>query len=185
MIIAFVERSDADVYQRRPVHPARRDREKGAKTAMIYLQSALQRVGFPLAFILFILTHPYHLDCCARRLLSLQPDFMAQKSAIEEIVEAESHMVLFFPKFHCELNHIEYFWSHSKRYARENCNYKIEGLRKTVPASLAHVANSTILACYNSCLRKMDLYRTGVIYGSGEWRELTSHQKPYVRGDDR
>jgi hypothetical protein len=74
----------------------RRDREKGAKTAMIYLQSALQRAGFPLAFILlFILTHPYHLDCCARRLLSLQPDFMAQKSAIEEIVEAESHMVLF------------------------------------------------------------------------------------------
>jgi hypothetical protein len=47
---------------------ARRDREKGAKTAMIYFQSALQRVGFPLAFILlFILTHPYHLDCCAAR----------------------------------------------------------------------------------------------------------------------
>jgi hypothetical protein len=110
---------------------------------------------------------------------------MAQKSAIEETVEAQSHTVLFFPKFHCELNHIEYFWSQAKRYARENCIYKIEGLRDTVPASLAHVANSTILGCYSSCLKKMELYRTGIIYGSGEWKKLTSHQKPYLPGDDR
>jgi hypothetical protein len=127
------------------------------------------------------------LDCCARRLLSLQPDFMAQRCEIEEILEAEPHQhkVLYYPKFHCELNHIEYFWCHSKRLARENCNYTIDGLRSNVPTSLASIASKTILGNYNSCLKKMELYRQGVAYGSGEWKSLTSHQKAYVPGDDR
>jgi len=128
------------------------------------------------------------LDCCARRLLSLQPDFMAQVCEIQEIIETASgnlHRAVFYPKFHCELNHIEYFWCHSKRHARENCDYTIEGLRENVPAALAHISNDTILACFNSCMRKMELYRQGVAYGSGEWKKLTSHQKPYQPGDDR
>ena len=63
-------------------------------------------------------------------------------------------IVVYARKFHCGLNHIEYFWCHSKRYARENCDYTIEGLREHAPASLAHVRNSTILACYWSCIKK-------------------------------
>jgi transposase len=110
---------------------------------------------------------------------------MEQKGEIEEVLESQSHRALFYPKFHCELNHIEYFWCHSKRYARENCDYTIEGLREHVPASLAHVRNSTILACYWSCIKKMDLYRRGIAYGSKEWKSHTSHQKPYAPGEDR
>jgi hypothetical protein len=109
---------------------------------------------------------------------------MAQKGEIEEILESE-HRVIFYPKFHCELNHIEYFWCHSKRYAREHCNYTIDGLRENVPTALAHVASKTILGNFNSCLKKMDLYWRGVAYGSGEWKKLTSHQKTYSPGDDR
>lgn len=45
-------------------------------------------------------------DCCARGLLSQQPDFLAQKGRVQEVVEAGGHMVLFYPKFHCELNWI-------------------------------------------------------------------------------
>lgn len=176
------------VFRRKPAIPARRGRQKGVRIVILCLRNAIPRVS-----LFFLSPHPLSCDinlhmvigCCARRLLSAQPDFQAQKSDIEETIEMKSHLVLYYPKFHCELNHIEYFWSHSKRYARENCNYKIEGLRKTVPASLAHVANSTILACSNSCLKKMELYRQGVAYGSGEWKKLTSHQKPYLPGDDR
>jgi hypothetical protein len=103
------------------------------------------------------------IDCCARRLLSMQPDFLAQRSESEETIESESgrHRTLFYPKFHCELNHIEFFWCHSKRGAREECDYSIEGLRQHVPEALANVRNSTILACSKSCLAKMDLYRRG------------------------
>ncbi|PKK57556.1 hypothetical protein RhiirC2_721147 [Rhizophagus irregularis] len=45
--------------------------------------------------------------CCARRVISLEPDFIAQKGAIEELIEKAGHKYIFFPKFHCELNFIE------------------------------------------------------------------------------
>jgi hypothetical protein len=79
-------------------------------------------------------------DCCARRLLAIQPDFVNQQCEIEERIQQfpgnEGHyQAMYYPKFHCELNHIEYFWCHSKWYARENCDYTIDGLRKTVGQS--------------------------------------------------
>ena len=92
---------------------------------------------------------------------------------------------MYYPKFHCELNHIGYFWGHSNHHARENCDYSIDGLRKSVPLALESVKNSTIAGNYASCLRKMELYRGGVQYGTTEWTKLTSHQKVYVRGEDR
>jgi hypothetical protein len=67
----------------------------------------------------------------------------------------------------------------------QKCDYTIEGLRDNVPAALAHVSNRTISACFNSCMKKMDLYRRGLAYGSVEWKKLTSHQKVYFAGDDR
>ena len=122
--------------------------------------------------------------------MATQPDFLSQKCEIEEKVEAfpgsdHRYRVRYYPKFHCELNHIEYFWCQSKRYAREHCDYSIEGLRQTVPLSLTSVRPSTILANYKSCLRKMELYRIGVQYGTAEWKTLTSHQRVYIPGEDR
>lgn len=109
--------------------------------------------------------------CCARQLLSTQPDFEAQRCAIEEMIASSGdfpHLTLYYPKFHCELNHIERFWCHVKQKAREICDYILEGLRKHVPMALASVFNSTILGNYNSCLRKMELYRQGIGYGNTE-----------------
>jgi hypothetical protein len=128
-------------------------------------------------------------DCCARRLLASQPDFVNQKCEIEERIaqfpgSEGRYQAMYYPKFHCELNHIEFFWCHSKRYARENCDYSIGGLRKTVPLALDSVKNSTILGNYKSCMQKMELYRRGVTYGTTEWKKLTSHQV-YVPGEDR
>ncbi len=53
-------------------------------------------------------------DCYAQRILSIQPDFFTQKSAIEEGIigiknALTGHKVMYYPKFHCELNQIEYF----------------------------------------------------------------------------
>jgi len=46
--------------------------------------------------------------CCARALIANEPDFKAQRSRLEEEVELTGHVAHFFPKFHCELNFIEY-----------------------------------------------------------------------------
>lgn len=130
------------------------------------------------------------IDCCSKRLLSIQPDFETQKCAIEELITGNAnknypHLTMYYPKFHCELNHIEQFWCHGKQRARDMCDYTLEGLRKHILIALASVFSSTILANYKSCLWKMDLYQQGIGYGDKEWKRLTSQQKVYVKGDNR
>ena len=52
--------------------------------------------------------------CCCQRMLYSQPDFMEQKSALEELIEGASQLILFYPKFHCELNFIEQYWGNAR-----------------------------------------------------------------------
>jgi len=53
---------------------------------------------------------------CALRILEAQPDFANEISLLEQAVCEAGHQVIFCPKFHCELNYIEYFWAAVKRY---------------------------------------------------------------------
>ena len=46
-------------------------------------------------------------DCCARRIMSLQPDFREQKSILEEALIEANHIFERYPKFHCGCNFIE------------------------------------------------------------------------------
>ncbi|KIJ27259.1 hypothetical protein M422DRAFT_271572 [Sphaerobolus stellatus SS14] len=52
--------------------------------------------------------------CCCRQVLFNQPDFIAQKPAIVELIESHGHIAFFYPKFHCELNFIEQCWGYAK-----------------------------------------------------------------------
>ena len=100
---------------------------------------------------------------CAWRILSIQPDFLLQKSAIKESITGikgslTGHRILFYPKFYYELNHIEYFWCDGKNWTRRNYKYSIEGLKEDVPKALEQVKNFTILGHYKSCFKKIELY---------------------------
>ena len=96
-------------------------------------------------------------NCCCQRLLGSQHDFRSECSALQHAVENRvtmqardtlpwrdacppisclSHICLFLPKFHCELNWIERMWGASKAYTRSHCMYTLQGLRDTVPLSL-------------------------------------------------
>ncbi|RPB25539.1 hypothetical protein L211DRAFT_822292 [Terfezia boudieri ATCC MYA-4762] len=68
---------------------------------------------------------------------------LSRKSTVQEGIEARGHLVLFYPKFHCELNFIEIFWAAAKRYAWENCEYSLQCLRDTIPLSLDSVSELT------------------------------------------
>ena len=72
--------------------------------------------------------------------MSLQPDFFAQKSELETVIEKAEHKCIFYPKFHCELNFIEMYWGAAKRYTCEHCNYTWNGLQKTVPEALNFIS---------------------------------------------
>jgi hypothetical protein len=109
--------------------------------------------------------------CCARSLLGAQQDFKEQSGRIQEEVEAGGHEVIFYPKFHCELNFIERFWCLAKRWLRDNCEYSIGGLRKNLPKALASVSSVSINRFYEHCMRIISAYSSGAQYGTKEFRE--------------
>jgi hypothetical protein len=98
-------------------------------------------------------------NCCATRILQRQSDFMAQRSLVRETIEERGHLCIFLPKYHCELNPIEFFWGAVKRYLRENCNYTYEGLKTNMPLALASVSISTIRKWFHRMNRWMEAYR--------------------------
>ena len=57
---------------------------------------------------------PGRMDCCCRRILFLQPDFVSQKPQLQELVKSRGHLCDFYPKYHCELNFIEQYWGAAK-----------------------------------------------------------------------
>jgi transposase len=99
--------------------------------------------------------------CCLRRLLSMQEDFRRQKCLIQLVHSAPHsslflHIVILFitygqaikegsngsnifhllPKFHPELNPLEYLWGWSKRYFWEHSNGKFDFAKRLIPTSL-------------------------------------------------
>lgn len=89
---------------------------------------------------------PGRTDCCCRRLLFCQPDFVNQKSALEELVESRGHICDFYPKYHCELNFIEMYWGNAKfRYRTTARTSNIDEMEANIKACLNDVPRLTIL----------------------------------------
>lgn len=105
------------------------------------------------------LCDPDATNCCAKRILDLQPDFLAQKSLVQETIEAAGHLCIFLPKFHCELNFIEFFWGAVKRYLRERCDCTFETLKDNMPKALESVSVQTIRKWEHRMYRWMNAYR--------------------------
>ena len=53
-------------------------------------------------------------DCCCWQPPFAQPDFEGQRSQLQELIEDQSHICDFYPKYHCELNFIEQYWGAAK-----------------------------------------------------------------------
>lgn len=100
--------------------------------------------------------------CCCKRLLELQPDFKEQKSLVQEVIEDAGHLCIFLPKFHCELNFIEFFWGMVKKYLREHCDYTFTTLNANMPKALEAVPLVTIRRWEHRMVRWMDAYRSGM-----------------------
>lgn len=62
---------------------------------------------------------PTMVNCCCRRILYMQPDFVRVKSLLKEECAARGVPVYFIPKFHPEVTFIEQCWGAAKRTFRE------------------------------------------------------------------
>jgi len=97
-------------------------------------------------------------NCCMRTVLAAEPDFQAQKGRLEEELLSVHQCIIFYAKFHCELNFIQRFWCGTKFYSRENCQYTLEALRETVPAALHSISTATINRHYHHYMCTLDSY---------------------------
>jgi transposase len=79
-------------------------------------------------------------DCCCRRTLFNQPDFVGVKSRLKTYCNSHGVEVIFLPKFHCELNFIEQCWGYAKRiYQHYPASSKEADLERNLLASLEPV----------------------------------------------
>ncbi|KAJ3716723.1 hypothetical protein DFJ43DRAFT_1134541 [Lentinula guzmanii] len=90
--------------------------------------------------------------CCCRRLLFNEPDFAA-----------DCFEVLFFPKFHCELNFIEQCWGSAKR------NYRL------MPTSSKEKISDLITMFARRSRRFMDAYHQGLTGKQAAWAGKKYH----------
>ncbi len=102
---------------------------------------------------------PLRVNCCGRWIISLQSNFLAQKSALVEIIENAGHVCIFFSKFYCKLNFIEHYWEAAKRYTWNNCDYTWSGLQEIVSRALDSINLITIHRFARKTWWYMNLYR--------------------------
>ena len=74
-----------------------------------------------------------------RKILKSYDDFKNEKPKLLKFLEDKGHAAYFLPKFHPELNPIEWVWCQSKRYSKAHCNYTFPSLGKVITPALDSV----------------------------------------------
>jgi hypothetical protein len=87
---------------------------------------------------------------------------MEQKSLVQEVIEAASHLCIVLPKFHCELNFIKFFWGTVKKYIHNNCDYTFNTFKENMPKALTSVKLETICKWEQQMYHWMDAYIAGL-----------------------
>ncbi|KAF7378024.1 hypothetical protein MSAN_00226300 [Mycena sanguinolenta] len=103
---------------------------------------------------------PGRTDCCCRRILFSQPDFVNQKSALSELVATSG---ISTPKYHCELNFIEMYWGAAKfRYRTTAKTSNIDEMEQNVKTCLDDVPLVQIIRYANRAARFISAYAQGL-----------------------
>ena len=117
--------------------------------------------------------------CCCCRILYNQPDFANVDSLLEAICMARGVLILFLPKFHCELNFIEQCWGRAKSIyqtypesSREDC------LEDNTVTALESIPLLMMRKFSNRSLRFMDAYGHGLNGRQAAWasRKYRGHR---------
>lgn len=98
-----------------------------------------------------------------------QPDFLEQRGQIQREIESHGHKVIFFPKFHPELNYIEMYWGMAKQYTRANCEYSLPKTRESVIWAFDTISVEQICSFARLSYRWMDAYWHGLTGKAAEY----------------
>ena len=109
-------------------------------------------------------------SCCCHRILYNQPDFANVPSILELACKALGVLVIFLPKFHCELNFIEQCWGFAKRIYRLNPESSWEDhLEKNALDALEAVPLTSMHKFTTWSCRFMDAYEQGLNSRQAAW----------------
>ncbi|KAK3808340.1 MAG: hypothetical protein J3Q66DRAFT_354565 [Benniella sp.] len=122
--------------------------------------------------------------CCQAKLLSSQPDFKSQGTMLQEASKNHEEVdvrVVYYPKFHCELNYIEMYWGQAKRKTRASCDYTLKGLKVAIPVALDSIPVDMIRRFASRSFRYMEEYRNNSSLTGQEaerqMKKYTSHRR--------
>ncbi|THV00987.1 hypothetical protein K435DRAFT_656209 [Dendrothele bispora CBS 962.96] len=117
-----------------------------------------------------------NLSCCCRKVLFYQPDFVVQKPAIQEFIEARGHLCDFYPKYHCELNFIEMYWGAGKLgYRKTPKTSNMADMRANVIDCLDNVPLLQIKRFSNRARRYIHAYIEGLDGPQAAWANRRYH----------
>ncbi|CAK5270275.1 unnamed protein product [Mycena citricolor] len=109
-------------------------------------------------------------SCCLKKILYCEPDFQAQKSQLEEHCEVRGYEVIFFPKYHPELNFIEQCWGYAKRvYRMFPESTKEADLTRNVNEALESVPLESMQRFVTCSSRFADAYFHGLNRAEAAW----------------
>jgi hypothetical protein len=92
-------------------------------------------------------------NCCCHNILFNQPDFVSQKSQLQELIESCNHLCDFYPKYHCELNFIEQYWGAAKLWFHvAGRGATMDEMKKKVLACLDDIPLDQIRRCVQTVL---------------------------------
>jgi hypothetical protein len=104
----------------------------------------------------------YSNQCCASGCLSREADFVGQREWLREVVEEAGLQVIYYPKYHCELNYIELIWSHMKAILRKDCTFNFSDLKIKINGLLLNIPLAVFQSSARFCYRFMSGYRLGL-----------------------
>jgi len=107
-----------------------------------------------------------------RTVLSWHDDFRNEKAIVEHHLSVRGHIVMFIPKFHCELNPIERVWGQAEVYSRVHTNFTLPGLCQIINPALDSVSTDQIQKFF----RKVQDYENA--YLEGEKKLEKNWKKP-------
>ena len=93
-------------------------------------------------------------------MISVQPAFAAGgQEWLEEVITRAGNKIIFFPKYHCELNYIEMVWAFIKGKLRAECTNNLDGMHAMLLHLLQNVLLSYIRKVERRCFRFMHGYQ--------------------------
>ena len=98
--------------------------------------------------------------CCASYVLANEPDFLEQEEWLTQVVHNAGFEIIFYPKYHCELNFIEMVWGWAKGHHRRHCTYNYKDLKDGLPITFLELLPlAFVRRVFQHCLRFMSGYR--------------------------